>query len=791
MAGIGASGGSDGGTGGSGSIGLAGGSGGANGVGGIGGVGVIGIGQTTVINDGLIAGGLSATGVRANAVEFYGGDNKLELWSNYAFTGDVIANDAGLGEVDIFALGGTADGTFNVSGFGNQFIGFDRFVKEDSSKWTLTSTTNELTPWEINGGILSVSQEGNLGHINGGLTFDGGTLQITGFAYDTTPRDIMLLSGGGGFDIVESGQTFTLNQVITGDGGLWKNGNGTLVLNGANTYSGDTWVNDGNLVLGRYSYSGAQVQGSTYVYSGAQLTGHGWIGGDLWNEGVVNPGYFDSAFGSLTVNGDYMGNGGTLRIGLDGDSGHGVVSDQLVVSGTAYLSGTTLELNKQYYEMACGDEALVIDAGAYVGQVDLFDISDFNNLMLFDNGTGIVHGVGVLQGENLSHLPGLNLNQQVVAEALSYEVLDGTNFIDADLPFDSIFLAVLDDCDEAGRRLDSLSPEGYAGFTDYGIRVTRNYTRAALGMPGAAPVEPAAPAPMVEPKGAKGGMSAKGGMVMAEEPIAPSSMTTVFAGFTHYDVESDASLNQGNYDIRSNGGFAGVRHTMGSLSFGGFVGYDQGEVSTTFLDADVDGIVLGAFASYLANQDYNILVSGGLTYGMYEFDGTRNSIAGVSSFSGVDNNVWDVFVEVRGDVYTNDRFTLTPSLGLHYINSEVDTILETGGLAPLTVSGMEEDALFAELDLTAKYAVTRDFHVFGSIGYTHNFMDSDRSVSASFGGLPFTVTSPGLAEDMFTFGAGAVWYATDAWTFNAGYRGELGSGQELSSSCGFGASFSF
>src|SRR5690606_997757 len=121
-----------------------------------------------------------------------------------------------------------------------------------------------------------------------------------------------------------------------------------------------------------------------------------------------------------------------------------------------------------------------------------------------------------------------------------------------------------------------------------------------------------------------------------------------------------------------------------------------------------------------------------------------------SVFSGVGQDVFDVFVGVEGDVYRNERFRLTPSLSLHYITADTDSILETGGLAPLSVVGFEEDAFFAELDLKAEYAVTRNFLINGSIGYTHNFMDSDRTITATFaggGGTPFAVTAPGLGED--------------------------------------------
>src|SRR5690606_42145818 len=63
----------------------------------------------------------------------------------------------------------------------------------------------------------------------GGLTFDGGILQVTGTSFTTTGRAITWGNGGGGFDIASLDNTFTLNQSLSGTGGLAKLGAGTLV----------------------------------------------------------------------------------------------------------------------------------------------------------------------------------------------------------------------------------------------------------------------------------------------------------------------------------------------------------------------------------------------------------------------------------------------------------------------------------------------------------------------------------------------------------------------------------
>lgn len=56
-------------------------------------------------------------------------------------------------------------------------------------------------------------------------------------------------SNGGGFDIADVGNTFTINQALSGTSSFTKNGPGRLVFSGAKTYTGQTVVDNGTLAL--------------------------------------------------------------------------------------------------------------------------------------------------------------------------------------------------------------------------------------------------------------------------------------------------------------------------------------------------------------------------------------------------------------------------------------------------------------------------------------------------------------------------------------------------------------
>ncbi|WP_453962508.1 autotransporter domain-containing protein [Amorphus suaedae] len=217
-------------------------SGGSAGTNGAGGVGIRGAGlDVTVETGGSVLGGLNAGSGRANAIEFTGGTNRLTVHANPVVTGNVV----GGGTSDTLDLGGSTNGTFNVSFIGpaSQFRGFEAFEKTGTSTWTLNGTTTETTPWTIKGGTLSISTDGALGE--GTVTIDGGTLAITA---DTTVDNRVSLRPSNGTISVGTGIAATLSGSTTGSGNLTKAGAGTLTLSETSLFSGSTTVSAGRLV---------------------------------------------------------------------------------------------------------------------------------------------------------------------------------------------------------------------------------------------------------------------------------------------------------------------------------------------------------------------------------------------------------------------------------------------------------------------------------------------------------------------------------------------------------------
>ena len=144
----------------------------------------------------------------------------------------------------------TFSGTLQDGGTGSGSL-----AKLGSGTLTLSGTNTYSGGTLINGGTLSVSADNNLGNSTGGVTFAGGTLQIT--SSFGTSRPITLDTGGGSL-VNSSGSPVGINGNISGSGSLTLEG--VFTFGGTNTYTGPTLLNPGGgLIAARQALFRPQV----------------------------------------------------------------------------------------------------------------------------------------------------------------------------------------------------------------------------------------------------------------------------------------------------------------------------------------------------------------------------------------------------------------------------------------------------------------------------------------------------------------------------------------------------
>ncbi|MFD0892287.1 autotransporter-associated beta strand repeat-containing protein [Luteolibacter ambystomatis] len=161
-----------------------------------------------------ITSALTVTGMGGNGLYVKSSGGFLTLAGTISHT---------VASVRSFGLGGAGDGVVT----GNILDGSGGFplVKDGTGTWTLAGTNSYSGSTTINGGTLRIG--------NGGAT---GTLGVSGATNNAT------------LEVCRS-NAYTISNAISGTGSFVQSGSGTTTLTGANSYSGDTRVTGGSLVI--------------------------------------------------------------------------------------------------------------------------------------------------------------------------------------------------------------------------------------------------------------------------------------------------------------------------------------------------------------------------------------------------------------------------------------------------------------------------------------------------------------------------------------------------------------
>ncbi|WP_322415730.1 autotransporter outer membrane beta-barrel domain-containing protein [Mesorhizobium huakuii] len=513
---------------------------------------------------------------------------------------------------------------------------------------------------------------------SGGTTITGGKLIGQASSFGT----------GGIFDnaalVFDQPADAIFAAVISGSGSLTKTGLGNLNLTGTNTLNGATSIEAGKL-----SVNGSLANSTVAILDGGALGGNGTVGTTtLQAGGVIAPG---NSIGTLTVNGNYVGAGGTLEIEamLGGDTSS---ADKLVITGDT--SGAT--------------NVKVIPLGGGGAQTS-------DGIKIVDVG-GISAGTFSLQGDYV-----FQGDQAVVAGAYAYRLYQNGISTPADGDW-YLRSALINAVDPGGPTSPLYSPalpvyEAYAGvlqsFTRLGTLQQRVGNRSWSG------ADPSATGDNVG-----GGSPIWGRIEAAHSAFDPGTSTT------GADYDADLWRLQAGLDVL-------LSETQSGSVVGGLTvhyGTVKSDVSSAFGLGSIDatGYGFGGTLTWYGKNGFYIDTQADLTWFNSDLSSTtlgRTLAKGNNGFG------YGLGIEAGRKIALQGNWSLTPQAQLSYASVDFDSFTDPYGAL---VSNGVSNSLIGRLGLSADYesqwkdkaGQTSRSHVYGIANLYHDFLDgTDADVS--------------------------------------------------------------
>jgi len=324
-------------------------------------------GGSGVNNTGSFAG--SALTLSGNLTAIANGNNgpggpTLSFSNNVSVAGDV---SIGRRVLEVTSGTFTANRILSADSWGRLLIsggtvtatnGIDDSINGGNTLSVVLSGGSLYTPY------IRTTSAGNIGPLpNDGVVLSGGTLYATAnsndfiqtYSFAGNRNDIGV--GTGGANINTNGFDITITKTMINYGGagtLSKSGSGALTLTAANTFTGNTLVSAGKIVLGNASalqnsaYDTASINGGLDLNGNASITLGGLTGSANLSSSLIT-GYgnvtgltLNPQSGSTNTYSGIISNGSGALTLTKGGAGTQVLSGNNTYSGVTVLSGGIL-----------------------------------------------------------------------------------------------------------------------------------------------------------------------------------------------------------------------------------------------------------------------------------------------------------------------------------------------------------------------------------------------------------------------------------------------------------------
>ena len=545
--------------------------------------------------------------------------------------------------------------------------------------------------------------------------------------------------------------TYIFGNNISGDAGLIKNGTGTIRFDGNLTYTGNTVINNGSLVIKGVSYNSAStriVKGNFVAASNVNIQN------DVQNES----GNFEVEGNNVTVGGNYTASEKATTTLNSNASVH--------VKGKVTLGGSTIELKSEkdgvaQYVTAKGTEAKITSDSKIEGNVSNVETAEMlkGNVETAENGLNATLSRKNVE-EYISELPEADAMRRDVAENLeaSFKKLDeevekGNGAIEKFALGAAQVQAM--SLPTRAAVLDSLSGQIYASAQALTFQHSQTVNK---------------------------DLSNRLIMLGTLENVGDN------AGVWVTGIGASGKLKQegfGEGNTKVYGGQAGIDRQFGkSLILGTALSYSTSRVNFDRhggkSDADSFGISL---YGRLGNREVPYYLQGRIGASFVDSNVERDIILGTSDMSRAKINhkdtVYSGYLETGYDV-RKGNFTLTPYVGLSHDTVRRGGFTEENSQFGLTAGKKTYSQTAGLVGLRVGQGVNwsngskSTFQAY--VTHQRAFKEQDLSFEAAYTGLSnakFTVKGIGLSKNQTWVGAGVLTEVNPGFAWYVNYDGKI------------------
>jgi outer membrane autotransporter protein len=703
-----------------------------------------------ISRDGIVAYNLDADstgGISISASEVTGAQYGI-FAINYG-TGTLNITTTGAVSGGIFARNLNADGTGDIN----------------ISATSVTGDSNGISAKNYGTGTLNITTTGAVsGDIDTGIsTSSSGTTTVNIDAGSVSGNQAITLNGTG---------TSTVNLAagtsLTGTGGvaLTNNGTGALTLNSAGAITGDINLGTSDDTV---NITGGSLDGQVVGSGTGNVNIDVGTGNTFVSNGIVNVLDYTIVSGRVEQLGNFSTAGTTTTI----ENGATLAFSNAVNGSGAFISNGNIEFNLSSGNLASliqnGDVTLNNGSTVTVNIDNSLppELGDTFNLITA-TGTLNNNGTTVLVLEN-------NFLLDFVPE------FDGTNFSISTSAADLSQISNLDNTSNFGGALTSFFA---AGGDNAVIRLLEDLTADDIrGFEQIADTfSPSVSGALLQ--GSLESFDTSRRLIESRFVGATSGHSQaddnglwldVYGGVSDQDSEDSVE----GYDADTQGVAIGYDRKQGNFRVGLAFNYTNTDADNDRFAQDEIEIDSNQFIVYGGYEHKNWIVNAVASYTDLDYELERNNlIAGSGDIEGDTDGDLISFSSLVGYRYQFRGVSLSPTLGLRYSHLDIDSYQESGGLN-LAVDYDDIDNLVSELSLTVTKQITTksnwQINTSGRIGWSHEYLQEEESLRASFGTNTFTQEGFERDEDFINANISVEFSNQQGISISLDYVGEVGS----------------